>query len=625
MGMFSQFPKITNYPPLLSGRNNYTSDLCLLYCARPYPLVQYTKNNIKKYLVYQDENQKTQFIFDGFILFDIRGADNQPLENNPSAVTQANWTAMLDRYFLDGWAASAIDRALNDLKNENIVPLRKRQIYFGIPVPYEHNNYFGVVDGETMTMSTVELRVKAAKWFVEEVLKRWDEKQYQNIELAGFYYVEEHARDKGDEIIPQVADFVKSKGLRIVWIPYFGNVNKFAKDWKSLGFDMAYYQPNYFFVNATKAGVPVSRLDDATKFASEHGMAMEFEFDHNVYNDTLYQRKFSEYINYFEKNNVFQRTSIAYYEGGGAWGQIANSQDKDITTLYRRLCEIISNRQHKADSIYLEIKSKCKEELLYENFETLPGKDLESFSEYNNWKNLSLNKNDKGWIKKQNAIIDENIAIMSSSNKKQNTDAWFISPEINLENMYLPILSFNFACGNYIGKNHFRVLLTEDSNHSIQFQEKKWINIAKEINYPSQSLYQGTPSEFHKLNIDLYKYSGKKIQIAFQTIDNGENNINLEHQTTYILDDISINEKKNDKVSSSLKIEKDKNYYKLINNRLLFNGEVQSFSLFSMTGSLILYKENITEIDLNGLNGFYICTFVTPHELISAKLLIYKT
>lgn len=346
---------------LLSGKtpvacapsDRYTpagTDLCLIYCARPSPMVEYTRETMKKYLIYEDDKGKSQFLFDGFVIFDIRGAANQPLENNPDAVSMEHWSRLLDRYFQPGWAISAIDEALEDLKNQKTVPRRKRKIYIGIPVPYAHTREFGEVYGTRLTMDNVENRTKAAKWFVDEALRRWKAANFRHLDLAGFYWVEEHARDQGDQIIPEVAEYVHTQGYPLVWIPYFGSQNAYAKDWKKLGFDRAFYQPNYFFVSATRAGVPPSRIDDAVKFAATHGMSMEFEFDHNV-KDTLYQRKFEEYIRGFTHNRVFSDVPVAYYEGGGAWALMATSNDAEVQKLYRKLAEIIVARQRKYTKI----------------------------------------------------------------------------------------------------------------------------------------------------------------------------------------------------------------------------------------------------------------------------------
>lgn len=342
------------FPPMYDPSGPQGSDLCLIYCARPTPMVEYNKETMKSYLVYKPQKAKTQFLYDGFLIFDIRGTENQPLENNPEAVTKEQWTRLLNRYFQPDWAIDAIDDALADLKKQCIVPKTKRKIYIGIPAPYEHKNIFGEIDGKTMTMETVTNRVKATKWYVDEALSRWNSMKYKNVELAGFYWVEEHAREQGDEIIPQMAAYVHQKGYPLIWIPYFGRQNAFAKDWKSLGFDRAFYQPNYFFVNATKAGIPASRVDEAIAFASTHKMAMEFEFDHNV-KDTLYQRKFEDYINSFEKNNVFSLSPVAYYEGGGAWALMAQSKDEKVKQLYHKLANIIVARQKKLNKL---IKSR---------------------------------------------------------------------------------------------------------------------------------------------------------------------------------------------------------------------------------------------------------------------------
>ena len=71
------------------------------------------------------------------------------------------------------------------------------------------------------------------------------------------------------------------------WIPYWQA--KGHEDWKRLGFDVAYQQPNHFF----NKSIPDSRLDEACAVARKNGMAMEFEFDERATiaaPDTFYDR-----------------------------------------------------------------------------------------------------------------------------------------------------------------------------------------------------------------------------------------------------------------------------------------------------------------------------------------------
>lgn len=342
---FAELDNTRNYPELFSAQTNYVTDLCLIYNGRPSG-IKYTKEIMRPYVYYTDKQGNPNFLFDGFLMLEIVGPDGRPIYTQPDNTNTTLWNWYLDKQFQEGIAISAINQVLDSLAKQNVVPERKRKIVMGIPVPYQSNMAFGLIGGKEMKLNTVENRAAATKWFIDETLRRWDEKNYQHLELAGFYYNEEHARDKGDSIIPITAQYIKSKSKTFYWIPYFGGQG--AKDWKKLGFDVAYQQPNYFFTKSTVAGMPATRINDATHFASKYGMALEFEFDDNI-TDTLYQRKFNEYYNGFVKEKVFDSAPIAYYEGGGAWYRMCTNPNAKVNDLYHKLAEMIISRQKKAD------------------------------------------------------------------------------------------------------------------------------------------------------------------------------------------------------------------------------------------------------------------------------------
>lgn len=348
---FEDINATKNYPEFYSAKSNYITDLCLIYNGRPNAAVSTlvnTRDAMKSYVYYTNENGNTQFLFDGFLFLEIVGPDGSTLQNKPEKATMEIWNWYLDRQFEKNLAISAVDQVLDSLHQLNINPVRKRKIVIGIPVPLPGNTVFGTVNASEIRMNTVANRVTAVKWFVDEALKRWDSEQYKHLELAGFYYNEEHTRDQGDSIMIHTSAYLKSKNLCFYWIPYFGGTG--AKDWKKLGVDIAYQQPNYFFKKSTSAGVPASRLNFATHFASRYNMALEFEFDDAI-TDTLYQRKFNEYYQCFVDDKVFEKSPVAYYEGGGAWYRMARSASPDVVSLYHKLATMIVSRQNTADAL----------------------------------------------------------------------------------------------------------------------------------------------------------------------------------------------------------------------------------------------------------------------------------
>jgi len=98
-------------------------------------------------------------------------------------------------------------------------------------------------------------RVAACKWYIDQVRRRFDEGNYQYVELAGFYPISEeivtpgdgycHELKKSEEVIPQVAEYLHSINQSFCWIPY-NRAAGYTK-WKEMGIDYAYMQPNHYW------------------------------------------------------------------------------------------------------------------------------------------------------------------------------------------------------------------------------------------------------------------------------------------------------------------------------------------------------------------------------------------
>ena len=71
-------------------------------------------------------------------------------------------------------------------------------------------------------------------------------------------------------------------------------------------------------------------------------MSMEFEFDESALKEKA--SRMQAYIDGFERNQVFEKTDIAYYQGGSGLYALRNGSEKDIT-LYYQLANIIIKRQ----------------------------------------------------------------------------------------------------------------------------------------------------------------------------------------------------------------------------------------------------------------------------------------
>ena len=105
----------------------------------------------------------------------------------------------------------------------------------------------------------------------------------------------EKATDTRD-ILNAVAIYLNKLKYSFNWIPYYGADG--YNQWKSLGFNYAYFQPNYFF----NESVPDSRLEDACQKALTYDMHMELEFDDNALNSRGKAYRLKNYMSAFKKH-----------------------------------------------------------------------------------------------------------------------------------------------------------------------------------------------------------------------------------------------------------------------------------------------------------------------------------
>ena len=85
----------------------------------------------------------------------------------------------------------------------------KAKVIIGIPYPSPRLNSFGKLPGESKSLNFAGdydrdgNRFLAVKWFVEEVLTRWEEAELPNLELIGFYWYQEDIESRNS---PEIFD-----------------------------------------------------------------------------------------------------------------------------------------------------------------------------------------------------------------------------------------------------------------------------------------------------------------------------------------------------------------------------------------------------------------------------------
>lgn len=316
--------------------------------------------HIRPYISYKDKLLKTHWLFDGFLCIEFKmpqfkhslisgyaDSSGKPMD---SAV-KSDWQALVNYYFEPNSGIDLIEQCVAEVAATLGNPPTKRKVVVGIPEPiktanyadpYAKPNYWGEIDGQIMSFNNEEDRIKAVKWYIDEVRKQFLAKKYKYVELAGFYWVSETSSNTAN-ILAEVSKYLHKQKYSFNWIPYF-NSKGFDK-WKEFGFDYSYLQPNYAFHDE----LTTERLDAASILAQrEEYIGMEVEFDEDVIYTGSKKGKMAprlyDYLDSFKKYGWWENGYLAYYQGSWAIRGLSKSTDSRDQDTYNHLCEWIVTR-----------------------------------------------------------------------------------------------------------------------------------------------------------------------------------------------------------------------------------------------------------------------------------------
>ncbi len=335
--------------PAFVTRMNPIADLMLMYDGgngrEPW-----TADSLKPY-VYRERNGRFDWLFDGFLFIDFlapSGARLCPITNNRNA-NQRDWQELIDHYFAEGTNIAALEQLLEQLEAQGHRPTRKRRVVITLPTPIAGSlpkiiaasSFWGHVGERRIDFHNPSDRVTAMQWYVDEVLRRWRAKQFKHLELAGFYWVFERAWSEHRSA--DISSYLHANDCALYWIPSWpqGRTN-----WPVYGFDFVYQQPNYFF---HRKPTPLSRLEEACRFAEACGMTMEMEFNDSLFDKPEFLTYFDQYLEAYHQHHVWEKKPVAYYGGHGTFAGMAVSNNPAITRRYRALTDLVIERQKKAD------------------------------------------------------------------------------------------------------------------------------------------------------------------------------------------------------------------------------------------------------------------------------------
>ncbi|HBG58253.1 MAG TPA: DUF4855 domain-containing protein [Porphyromonadaceae bacterium] len=316
-------------------------DIVLLYSGGSHRSYHWNEELIEPYVTYKDKSGEEKWMFDSFLFLEIHNGDGKSFATGytPVPANQQDWKKLVDHYFQSRYCLGALNRSIERAKVRLGEPAEKRKVVIGIPEPIKIQKDWGSVrNGVMLDFSKASDRVAACKWYIDYTRQRFSELDYNNLELAGFYWIAEEATNTR-EILSDLSSYLYSFKYSFVWIPYHGSDGAF--DWKQLAFNYAYYQPNYFF-NESR---PISFLNKACEDAVKYGMDMEIEFDERaLVADGNWGYRLENYMNAFKEYGIWKNRRIAYYQGGTALYKLSKSIDTKDEMLYHKFCMFVTER-----------------------------------------------------------------------------------------------------------------------------------------------------------------------------------------------------------------------------------------------------------------------------------------
>ena len=340
------------------------SDLVLCYGGSthrtPY---RWDEQRFAPFVAYTDKQGKEHWLFDSFLCLEFQLGYTYAYEVGHRGYTSAGkpqWQELIDYWFDKDNGINALEEAVKEAAQRMGTPPSKRKVIFSFPNPviyrlYDKTNestvYWGELNGRELDFSVGKDRVDACKWFIDQVRRKFDEANYQYVELAGFYIISEeivvspavedgwnHELKRSEEVVPPVAEYLHALNECLCWIPY--NRAGGYKRWKQVGVDYAYMQPNHFWDD--KGERPLPRFFSDIK---AHDLAMEFEFDEALLegkpNCDVYKKRFREYMSNAKSEGIYGKQPLSYYHGtNGFYDLWASPAEKD-QELYHEFCQFV--------------------------------------------------------------------------------------------------------------------------------------------------------------------------------------------------------------------------------------------------------------------------------------------
>lgn len=334
-------------PQVKGYKRTDISDMVLIYQGGTHRK-NWTEEQFLPYVRHKDAYGKQDWLFDGFLFLEFKDGNGRCYASRYEKLgaRKQEWIWLTDRIFEKGKALSALNACIESQIKQLGAPSFKHKIVIGLPEPIPGQRDWGELDGKQLDFSNDKDKEKACLWHIEELIRKFKEANLPHLDLAGFYWVAEDIVTSKALTIP-LGEYIRSRGFKFYWIPYWNAMG--YSEWKELGFDVAYAQPNHFF----NASISDDRIDKTCELARTHNLGLEVEFDERAYADreNSFHDRLVTYLDRYERNGVYKEAAIAYYEGGGVMIGFDKSKNPKDKRLMDKMTSFIWKRREAKEAI----------------------------------------------------------------------------------------------------------------------------------------------------------------------------------------------------------------------------------------------------------------------------------
>lgn len=312
-------------------------DLMLIYLGKddwvPKDFLPYVA-----YLGKETAKKPLDWFYDSYLFLAYGGAPSGKAYID-GATNQTDWRYYFDDLlFKKGRSLDALETCIRDVEKTLGPRARKTPVIIMIPYPSRAMKDFGDVDGDGRSedLSQPADRLKAVRWCVDEILRRWQRAGLSTLSLWGFYWMNEGIGAHDEAIVRATADYVHQRGHGLHWIPYFSAPG--CDKLPQLGIDFAVLQPNYAFMEQSGRRPEEQRLEDTARKARQWRMGIEIEMVSEL--STLSERNnLWDYLTHGrDEFSGYMRGAVhAYYQGTYAIAKLCYSKSPADRALYEAL------------------------------------------------------------------------------------------------------------------------------------------------------------------------------------------------------------------------------------------------------------------------------------------------